>query len=130
MTTYYKSTYPTQGATIGQTEVTKIFGEPEIIEGAPYPRYKDLFCNVIAGMLTNLDEDSTDFSKFNNIDLITTYENGSMRSRTDYRIKPARKYAGKIIDGVMTVDQALLAYYSATGWITKPTDKEGNPILF
>jgi hypothetical protein len=93
---------------------------------------KDLMCKVLEGMLENLDEDITDFSKFKHVDLISTYECGTLRSRdeyVDYRLPAAEKYTAAIVNNEMTVDEALTQYYIATGWRKLPADEEGNLIL-
>ena len=103
---------------------------PLMIDGAPYPRYNELFANVLAGMLTNLSDEDTDFSKFRYVNVIEEYNNGSLKPEFDYRLTPAAKYAGLLINGEVTCDEALTLYYKAVGWRRIPADEKGNPILF
>jgi hypothetical protein len=95
--------------------------------------YRDLLSKALAGMLENLDEDITDFSKFKHVDLIETYASDIIRrdgEYTDYRLPHAIKYINKIVNNEMTVDAALTDYYSAIGYKEAAIDNEGNPILF
>ena len=107
-----------------------MFQEPVMLDGMQYPRYNELFANVLAGMLVNLDESDTDFSKFRYVNVIEEYNNGSLRAEYDYRLTHAAKYANLLINGEVTADEALTSYYSAVGWRRIPADIQGNPILF